>query len=105
MAPANPVCGEVVLGEFNMPMHIASIFVVLVISALGVYMPTIAGWFVKDPNGVKSVGHLDAASFGREYGFWGNLFFLARHFGTGVIISTAFVVSTQTAYPLPDCHS
>ncbi|KLT39266.1 Zinc/iron permease [Cutaneotrichosporon oleaginosum] len=80
-----------VLGEFNMPMHVASIFIVLVISALGVYLPTIAGWFVKDSNGAKSVGHLDAASFGREYGFWRNVFFLVRHFGTGVIISTAFV--------------
>jgi zinc transporter 1/2/3 len=93
MAAAEPVCGEVSLGKFDMPMHIASIFIVLVISALGVYLPTIAGWFVKDHNGAKSVGHLDAASFGREIGFWGNVFFLARHFGTGVIISTAFVVS------------
>ncbi|BEI86704.1 hypothetical protein CcaverHIS002_0700500 [Cutaneotrichosporon cavernicola] len=91
MPAATPVCGEVILGKFNMPMHIASVFIVLIISALGVYMPTIAGWFVKNPNGSKSVGHLDAASFGREYGFWGNVFFLARHFGTGVIISTAFV--------------
>lgn len=91
-AHAEPVCGEVVLGEFDMPMHIASIFIVLVISAIGVYLPTIAGWFVRDTNGAISVGHLDAASFGAEYGFWGNVFFLARHFGTGIIIATAFVV-------------
>lgn len=83
-------------------MHIASIFVVLVISAIGVYLPTIAGWFVKDASGAVSVGHLDAACFGAEYGFWGNVFFLARHFGTGVIIATAFVVSPPLSYPASD---
>lgn len=104
---AQPVCGEVLLGKFNMPMHIASIFIVLVMSALGVYLPAIAGWFIKDPNGSASVAHLDASSFGAQYGFWGNVFFLSRHFGTGVIISTAFVVSSlhPATGPYPSAHA
>lgn len=38
-------------------------------------------------------GFDSAANFGRQTGWWGNVFFIARHFGTGIIISTAFIVS------------
>jgi zinc transporter 1/2/3 len=38
-------------------------------------------------------GFDSAANFGRKTGWWGNIFFIARHFGTGIIIATAFIVS------------
>lgn len=85
-AHAQPACGTVVLGSYNMGMHIASIFIVLVTSFFGIMLPTVAGWF-KGP----SVADLDSASVGREYGVWGCVFFFARHIGTGIIISTAFI--------------
>lgn len=85
-AHSQAACGAVLLGHYNMPMHIASIFIVLVTSFAGIMIPTIAGWFKG-----ASVADLDASSFGREYGIWGCLFFVARHFGTGIIISTAFI--------------
>lgn len=86
VAHSKPACGAVVLGHYDMAMHIASIFIVLVTSFLGVMLPTIAGW-LKGPD----VAHLDSASIGREYGIWGCVFFFARHIGTGIIISTAFI--------------
>lgn len=68
-----------------MGLHIGSIFIILVGSAIGVLIPIIAGW-------ARSGSQpLDAASWGRSLGFWPNVFFLARHFGTGIILSTAFV--------------
>lgn len=68
-----------------MSLHIGAIFIILVGSALGVLIPIVAGW-------ARSGSQpLDAASWGRQLGFWPNVFFLARHFGTGIILSTAFV--------------
>jgi zinc transporter 1/2/3 len=46
-------------------------------------------------------GFDSAANFGRKTGWWGNIFFIARHFGTGIIISTAFIVS-DVAFYYPD---
>lgn len=68
-----------------MGLHIGSIFIILVGSAIGVLIPIVAGW-------ARSGSQpLDAASWGWSLGFWPNVFFLARHFGTGIILSTAFV--------------
>lgn len=69
-----------------MGMHIASIFIVLATSFCGIMLPTVAGWFQG-----ASVAELNSASIGREYGVWGCVFFFARHIGTGIIISTAFI--------------
>lgn len=78
-------CGRVLLEDYNMGLHIGAIFIILVGSAIGVLIPIIAGW-------ARSGSQpLDAASWGRSLGFWPNVFFLARHFGTGIILSTAFV--------------
>lgn len=82
---AQLACGRVLLEDYNMGLHIGSIFIILVGSALGVLIPIIAGW---SRSGSQP---LDAASWGRSFGFWPNVFFLARHFGTGIILSTAFV--------------
>lgn len=71
-------CGAILLEEYNLPLHVASIFIILVTSALGVMIPLVAGWKTNKGRSVT----LDAASFGRGVGFWGSVFFLARHFGT-----------------------
>lgn len=80
-----------------MPLHIGSVFIVLVTSGLGVLIPLVSGWFRKqtlDSDSQTTARHsspVSAAQFGRETGWWGNVFFVARHFGTGIIISTAFI--------------
>lgn len=72
-----------------MGLHIGSIFIVLVSSALGVGIPMISGW-ARQSNGDK-VSSGDPIAFGKKAGFWASLFFVSKHFGTGIIISTAFI--------------
>lgn len=85
-------CGAVLLENYNMGLHIGSIFIVLASSALGVMIPLISGW-ARQSNGDK-VSSGDPIAFGRRAGFWASLFFVAKHFGTGIIISTAFIHCT-----------
>ncbi|ODN93442.1 hypothetical protein L198_05307 [Cryptococcus wingfieldii CBS 7118] len=63
----NLACGAVILDNYNMGLHIAALFIILVTSGLGVLVPLISKWLKK----VRLSG--------------------ARHFGTGIIISTAFI--------------
>lgn len=89
-------CGRVLLDNYNMPLHIAAIFIVLVSSGLGVMIPLISSWFRKphndgDSNSSVPLHQNTAADFGKSKGVWANVFFVARHFGTGIIISTAFI--------------
>ncbi|GAA6018211.1 hypothetical protein JCM10207_002868 [Rhodosporidiobolus poonsookiae] len=65
-------CNGVDLGEYDMDLHIVSLFVVLVSSLFGVLLPLFSSLFMS-----KTV--------------FSDLFFAAKHFGTGIIISTAFV--------------
>ncbi|PWN49294.1 Zip-domain-containing protein [Violaceomyces palustris] len=67
-------CGLVPLESYDMGLHIGTIFILLASSALGTYLP------------------ITLYSGGRKWGGWADeIFFICRHFGTGVIISTAFV--------------
>ena len=88
-------CGKILLENYNMPLHIGSIFIVLVSSGLGVLIPLISGWFRKtrdsDSDAPLTTDRNTSADFGRGKGLWTNVFFVARHFGTGIIISTAFI--------------
>ena len=77
-----------------MPLHIAAVFIVLITSGLGVLLPIISAWFRKtrsDSDSERTLNHNSAADFGKGTGLWGNVFFVARHFGTGIILSTAFI--------------
>ncbi|GAA5990511.1 hypothetical protein JCM5350_000543 [Sporobolomyces pararoseus] len=65
-------CNGVDLGEYNLDLHIVALFVVLVGSLFGVLLPIVCSSVVK-------------GSFFRA------LFFATKHFGTGVIICTAFI--------------
>ncbi|ORX36144.1 ZIP zinc transporter-domain-containing protein [Kockovaella imperatae] len=83
-------CGVVLLEDYHMPLHIGSIFIVLITSGLGVLIPILTFWFRKGNDG-SELDLESGARFGRETGIWGNVFFLARHFGSGIIMSTAFI--------------
>ncbi|GAA5853026.1 hypothetical protein JCM8547_004776 [Rhodosporidiobolus lusitaniae] len=65
-------CNGVDLGEYDMDLHIVALFVVLVSSLVGVLLPLFASSFMSKK-------------------LFANIFFAAKHFGTGIIISTAFV--------------
>jgi len=56
-----------------MGLHIGSVFIILVGSGLGVAIPLAAKRWRRNPEKESTI------------------FFLARHFGTGIIISTAFI--------------
>ncbi|BEI96389.1 hypothetical protein CcaverHIS631_0113380 [Cutaneotrichosporon cavernicola] len=81
-------CGAVLLEHYDMPLHIGSVFIILVTTAIGCFVPIITGWTRSND---RLTGALDASSFGRDVGFLGNLLFIARHFGTGIILATAFI--------------
>ncbi|GAA5916755.1 hypothetical protein JCM6882_003047 [Rhodosporidiobolus microsporus] len=65
-------CNGVDLGEYDMDLHIAAVFIVLISSAIGVFLPLCASRYMTK-------------------GLFSKIFFAAKHFGTGIIISTAFV--------------
>ena len=90
-------CGAVLMEDYNMGLHIGALFIILVTSGLGVAIPLISGWKRKsaqDPDSDSEGEASPAASsvpVGRREGVWGKIFFVARHFGTGIILSTAFI--------------
>ncbi|SPO23858.1 related to ZRT2 - Zinc transporter II [Ustilago trichophora] len=67
-------CGLKPLESYDMGLHIGTIFILLAGSAFGTFLP------------------ITMYAGGRKWGSWADeVFFICRHFGTGVIISTAFV--------------
>lgn len=93
-------CGVILLEDYNMGLHIGSVFIILVTSGLAIMIPLVSSWLRKSEQ-VNMDGFDSAANFGRKTGWWGNIFFVARHFGTGIIISTAFIVSQTSSTELP----
>lgn len=73
-------CTQNVLGEYNLPLHIAAVFIVLITSGLGVGIPLITGRS-RGKDG-RPAGMSDAAAVGKGEGIVRSCFFLARHFGT-----------------------
>ncbi|OCF30861.1 hypothetical protein I316_07494 [Kwoniella heveanensis BCC8398] len=92
-------CGAILMEDFNMGLHIGAVFIILVTSGLGAMIPLITGWARKSRSAShESLDTLadgshanDHTAFGKGAGLWANIFFVARHFGTGVILSTAFI--------------
>jgi solute carrier family 39 (zinc transporter), member 1/2/3 len=82
MADAKPQCGTKPgeeAEEYDLPLHVAALFMVLIASAFGAGFPVVAKrvkW-MKIPPGV---------------------FFACKHFGTGVLVATAFVHLLPTAF-------
>ncbi|GAA5934126.1 hypothetical protein JCM3775_002881 [Rhodotorula graminis] len=65
-------CNGIDLGEYNMDLHIVALFVVFVSSLLGVLLPVVCAKVLRGS-------------------IFSGVFFAAKHFGTGVIVATAFV--------------
>ncbi|ERF71018.1 hypothetical protein EPUS_03298 [Endocarpon pusillum Z07020] len=79
-ATGKPVCGSGGrTGSYNTPLHVAALFIILILSTLACSFPIIARRFPKLP-----IPH--------------RFLFLSRHFGTGVLIATAFVHLLPTAF-------
>ncbi|KAF2674211.1 Zinc/iron permease [Microthyrium microscopicum] len=77
--PPRPICGSKNRGAYNLSIHVVALFVILILSVAACAFPIAAKRFPHFP-----VPHL--------------FLFLSRHFGTGVLIATAFVHLFPTAY-------
>lgn len=64
-------CGVTELQNYNLALHIAAVFVMLVASAFGVFLPVILG------------------KLGPRNKLFGSLFSILKYFGSGIIISLA----------------
>lgn len=83
MANVKPQCGggeEV--GEYDLPLHVAGLFLVLGASILGAGFPVAA----------KKIKWLKVPE---------RVFFACKHFGTGVLVATAFVHVCSRSGPPP----
>ncbi|KAL6702732.1 hypothetical protein ACN47E_001014 [Coniothyrium glycines] len=80
MAGEKPVCGSEADGaEYDFPLHVAAVFIVFFASIFGAGFPVVAKkvkWMKIPPK----------------------VFFFCKHFGTGVLIATAFVHLLPTAF-------
>lgn len=79
-AMEKPQCGsQGESGEYDLPLHVVALFLVLAASLFGAGFPVVAKkvTWVKIPN---------------------KIFFACKHFGTGVLVATAFVHLLPTAF-------
>ncbi|OJD28853.1 zip family zinc transporter [Diplodia corticola] len=76
---STPACGSKTKGEYNTPLHVFALVLILVLSTAACAFPIIVRRFPRLP-----VPH--------------HFLFLSRHFGTGVLIATAFVHLLPTAF-------
>ncbi|BDD57922.1 hypothetical protein MAP00_003242 [Monascus purpureus] len=72
-------CGSRERGDYNLSSHVMALFLILVLSTLACSFPILARRFPRFP-----VPH--------------HFLFISRHFGTGVLIATAFVHLLPTAF-------
>lgn len=73
-------CGLAPLSDYDLPLHIGTVFILLVSTAVGAYLPILL-----HSRGSHHPARPTTAKWADE------LFFICKHFGTGVLISTAFV--------------
>ncbi|KAJ5099110.1 Zinc/iron permease [Penicillium argentinense] len=74
-----PSCGSRQRGAYNTPLHVMALFLILVLSTFACSFPVLARRFPRLP-------------IPRRF------LFISRHFGTGVLIATAFVHLLPTAF-------
>ncbi|CAL5868827.1 uncharacterized protein PFLUO_LOCUS3054 [Penicillium psychrofluorescens] len=75
----SPACGTTERGAYNTPLHVMAVFLILGLSTLACSFPILARRFPRLP-------------IPRRF------LFISRHFGTGVLIATAFVHLLPTAF-------
>ena len=68
--------------RYDLPLHVGAVFVLLIASAIGVYLPALLSHTTRPSTRTANGGK---SRWARE------TLFVCRHFGTGVLISTAFV--------------
>ncbi|KAL4813387.1 Zinc/iron permease [Aspergillus spinulosporus] len=76
---AKSACGSIKQGAYNTSLHVMALFLILVLSTLACSFPILARRFPRLP-------------IPRRF------LFISRHFGTGVLIATAFVHLLPTAF-------
>ncbi|KAH8813057.1 Zinc/iron permease [Xylogone sp. PMI_703] len=77
--PPQPACGSGEKGTYNTPLHVFALILILVLSTVACGFPLIS----------RRASKNDAAK---------RVVFLSQHFGTGVLIATAFVHLLPTAF-------
>ncbi|KAI0023842.1 Zinc/iron permease [Xylariomycetidae sp. FL0641] len=77
--PSKPVCGSGDRGAYDTPLHVFALVLILALSTLSCGFPLFSRQ--------KSAGR-----------YTNNIVFLSQHFGTGVLIATAFVHLLPTAF-------
>ncbi|CRG92208.1 Zinc-regulated transporter 2 [Talaromyces islandicus] len=75
----NDECGSDKAGYYNTPLHVIALFIILILSTVACSFPILARRFPRLP-------------IPRRF------LFISRHFGTGVLIATAFVHLLPTAF-------
>ncbi|KAE8450669.1 hypothetical protein EG329_006014 [Mollisiaceae sp. DMI_Dod_QoI] len=74
-----PQCGSGIRGSYNFPAHVFALILILVLSTLACGFPLISRRSSKSPGAARFI-------------------FISQHFGTGVLIATAFVHLLPTAF-------
>ncbi|KAF9915644.1 high-affinity Zn(2+) transporter zrt1 [Lobosporangium transversale] len=81
------------LQPYNLDLHIIGVFIILAASTTGVFMPVMASCI---RHRCRSYHHL-YPSHSTRYLFPEKLLILGKHFGTGIILATAFIHMMPTA--------
>lgn len=84
-------CDTTEIGEYDQGLHIGAIFILLATSALGVMIPLLSGRLGNNPNSMAKT-------------VMSKVFFIAKHFGTGILLSTALIVSRHTFLVMYTTH-
>ncbi|KUJ24451.1 Zinc/iron permease [Mollisia scopiformis] len=74
-----PQCGSGIKGTYNLPAHVFALFLILTLSTLACGFPLVSRRSSKSPAATRFI-------------------FISQHFGTGVLIATAFVHLLPTAF-------
>nr|XP_019045919.1 hypothetical protein I302_06310 [Kwoniella bestiolae CBS 10118]OCF24849.1 hypothetical protein I302_06310 [Kwoniella bestiolae CBS 10118] len=86
--PGSPLCTSSTPGSYDLGLHIVSVFVLLVASAIGVFLPVFMAGNV----------HEKSSSASKRDEWVRRVFFVLKYFGTGIIISLAFCHLLQESF-------
>ncbi|CAG8367457.1 unnamed protein product [Penicillium salamii] len=92
-----PTCGSKSQGVYNTPLHVMALFLILVLSTLGRNHFPPQRWAMANQTMIACSFPVLAHRFPR-LPIPRRFLFISRHFGTGVLIATAFVHLLPTAF-------
>ncbi|WWC88905.1 uncharacterized protein L201_003820 [Kwoniella dendrophila CBS 6074] len=76
----NDSCSPTTAEDYNLGLHVASVFVLLIASGIGAFLPVLMG------------------DYGNNNVFFKRIFFILKYFGTGIIIALAFCHLLQDSF-------